>query len=173
MNHIFYIYFDLRKYSFIDKNYPPNEQFVILSKMHQKIESEMEKNDGVLYHLQLDTAVYYIPQPEKTTLTSTLKKIKSEIDRSFDIQGIPSTLHISCVYGKSSFGKITLNKSQVFNILGEVTNFLQQTIYATESEEGRKLFDSICFHDKAAKEVGYSDFSGKVSINNIDFYYLL
>ncbi len=48
MGKIFYIYFDLRKYSFIDRNFKSDEQFRLLSKIYQIIESGMESINGNL-----------------------------------------------------------------------------------------------------------------------------
>ncbi len=172
MKSIFFVYFDLRKYSYIDKNYSYNEQFNLLSEMHQIIESDMTSIRGQMYLLQLDTAVYFLPQSENQKIIEKTTIIKNKVDNFFSTKGIPSTLHISCAFGNSRNGKIKLKNQSIFNIAGEVTNYLQQTIFATESKEGKILFDKICFHKSAAENIGFLNFTNKISVFDHDFFYI-
>lgn len=69
-------------------------------------------------------------------------------------------------------GEIKLKNRAVPNILGEVNNYLQQTIYAMESEEGRILFDRMCFHESAAGELGVIPGAEALSLSGRMFYYV-
>jgi hypothetical protein len=172
MKSIFFIYFDLRKYSYIDKNFIHNEQFHILSKMHQLIESEVIGIDGAIYRLHLDNAVYFFPKSVNKSILNKLITIKDKVDSYFKSIDTPSTLHISCVYGEHSKGNISLNDEKIFSIIGEVNNYLQQTIYVSESEEGKILFDKICIHESAANIIGDYKLSGEISVFGHNFYYV-
>ena len=171
MRKIFYIYFDLRKYSFIDRYFKPEEQFKLLSEMHRIIESGMEGINGSLYHLVIDTALYFAPSTESDKILDTLKTIKKDVDDYFSSKGAPSTLHIACVFGDSVKGEINLRDKKIFNIIGNVNSALQKAIYAVESPEGEILFDKICFDEAAIKEIGQKDLFKKYLVFDHEFYY--
>ncbi len=172
MRKIFYIYFDLRKYSYIDRNFRADDQFQLLSEMHQIIESGMEGINGNLYHLAIDTALYFAPPTASSNILDTLKAVKKDVDKYFSSKGAPSTLHIACVFGDSEEGKIKLRDKKIFNIIGDVNSALQKTICAVESPEGEILFDKICFDEAAAKEIGEENSFKKVLIFDHEFFYV-
>lgn len=168
---LFLIYFDLRRYSHMARNFSGQEQCHLLSGMHQIIEKEMDGIGGNLYQIHLDTALYSLSPSESDRLVETLITIKERVDNYFKKRKIPSVLHISCAFGEGEEGDIHLRNKTVFNIMGEVTHSLQQTIRACESPEGAVLFEGICLHRAAAERTGSQSELQRITLEDGDFYY--
>ena len=93
MRKIFYIYFDLRKYSFIDRRYKSEDQFLLLSEMHQIIEADLENKKGDLYYLAIDTALYIV-LPHLDT-KNTLQKMECLVGPpGLELEQCPYAVHI-------------------------------------------------------------------------------
>ncbi|MDC7241057.1 MAG: hypothetical protein PQJ50_11925 [Spirochaetales bacterium] len=164
------IYYDLRKYSFIDRKYPSDENLKLLSEMHQIIEKEMKGLDAGLYRLNLDTALYYCTDKRKDSLFEVLMRTREKVNSGFQSRGIPSTLSIACAYGPGWSGWIELEKEKVFNLGGEVCSLFQKTLTAMEND--KRLFDSVCFHHLAAGQTEKNLFSASLSVMGEEFYYV-
>ena len=163
-------YFDLRKYAYIDQNYAVSEQILFLEAFHKTIEENIHEIGGNLYHINSDTAIYYIPYQKG--LVDSLLTIKRSVDNYFSNMGFPCELHISCSCGPIEFGTITLNRNSHNNIFGKVMNDLQKTITLSESEYGRNAFNRILLHESAGDDLEPEKILETLEIQNTRFYSL-
>jgi hypothetical protein len=165
---IYICYFDLRKYSFLDKNFSISKQILFLEDYHNIVEEKCLKNDGILYHLNSDTCVYYF-YPGLLDLVQVLIDIKEEVDQYFIDMDFPCRLHISVAYGSGLFGEINTRKSKTKNIFGSVMNSLQRTICFSESEFGKNSNDRIVLHESLKEQINEELVFERTSFNETEF----
>lgn len=170
MNKIFVIYFDLRKYAYIDKNFTLADKIMLLSEMHTIISNSMKKIGGLLYNVQSDTAVYYVSDIESSQIVKTLRVIKLDVDRLFYDLKTPSTLHISCSYGFVDQIELTVGQDKVMNLIGEVMDKLQLVIYLSENPDYKLLNDKICYHELVFSNSDTYNLES-IKFNNVKIYY--
>ena len=149
---LYIFYFDLRKYSFLAKNFDVPKQIGFLEKYHKIVEEECLNNLGTLYFINGDTSVYYFKQNNKD-LIRLLIEIKNSVDEYFTHLNYPCRLHISGVKGIGTIGEIKINNASKESIFGEVMNNLQKTISFSESELAINSNDKIILHESILKKI--------------------
>jgi len=137
------IYFDLRKYGYIEKNKNKEETLDILSFLHTKIEDYMIKLKAEIYKVQTDTAVYIIKGDYCKDIDYELLELKNIIDGGMFERGLPSKIHICVIIEECYSGIIKTNTKEYFNVFGPLMNKLEKVIYIVENIEDNETKEGI------------------------------
>ncbi|MBN2651271.1 MAG: hypothetical protein JXR63_02730 [Spirochaetales bacterium] len=164
------IYFDLRKYAYIEKNKTEQEIISLLSEVHTQIKNIMKEIDAELYKIQTDTAIYLIKKETSANLPQLLKDLKKQIDSFLEKKNLPSRLHICVVKDIFFAGKIKTASSEHFNIFGPIMNKLQKFMYIIETSNDEKINEGIIFCNNAFNKSTQTEYFKEIEIKNERIY---
>lgn len=128
----FLLYFDLRKFSVVEQTREPDEVLRILNLMHGLIEAPLGSLGAELYAVHTDTAIWLVSPRAADRIAEVLRTVKDEVDGLMAGLGLPSRLHVACVYGEVRRGTIALAARVHANVSGPAMDDLQFHIHMAE-----------------------------------------
>lgn len=143
------IYFDLRKYGFIEKTKNEIEIVKILSNMHSIIDNGMNALFAKIYKIQTDTSVYILDEHFDKILENKIREIKKDVDLYMKNERLPSVLHICIISGSYFSGYIKTENINHYNIFGEIMNKLEKCVCIIGNSKHKELNEGIVITKEA------------------------
>jgi GNAT superfamily N-acetyltransferase len=122
------VYFDIRRFSLIDRSRSGDQVYEFLSDFHRRLSAGATALGLDLYRVQSDTAVYWSRGPASPELVPSLAALRESLGRWFASLGFSSVLAVAVTFGPLRTGTIRLGDRDVFDLSGPVMGQLERLI---------------------------------------------
>jgi len=149
------LYFDLRKYGFIEQNYSIETIGIVLQSYHTIISSYLLPYNANIYQIQTDTALYEINNNkiDFDNLINSLIEIKKKVIESLKNYYEEINLGLHCVYNEGILLPISIQNRVHSNICGNVMNDLQRIISFVDQSNDDDVINGIIISEEIYKEI--------------------
>ncbi|MDD2716864.1 MAG: hypothetical protein PHW04_13305 [Candidatus Wallbacteria bacterium] len=137
------VYFDLRKFSYIEKNFDCTGIYQELNRMHETICDLVAVEDGFCIRFIGDNTMVLFDSSRLEKLPDLLHKIKSSVDGYFRDKGFPCGLHVLAHIGNGNIGMLGGREKKSIDVSGDVLNLIGYCIFLVDSSDNKELFNGF------------------------------